>query len=196
MLRGLLGNASIFSRRSCISLINVTRAGQKHRLSLGLGRSGNEDGFLHDAPDFHFADGRPAPTTSKQREWQNRREREKKRIIEITQESLEHNQRVQKTLDIAAKVPPPRKKKQSTDLAITPPKPKKATETKPKKKSKKTEPTKVENSESNSDNSISNSDTNDSSTQPTTKSTKKEKKVSKPKESETPTPETDATKTN
>lgn len=33
----------------------VTRAGEKWRESHGMGRSGNEDGPLHDLSDFHFA---------------------------------------------------------------------------------------------------------------------------------------------
>jgi hypothetical protein len=33
----------------------LTRAGEKWRESQGIGRSGNEDGPLHDLSDFHFA---------------------------------------------------------------------------------------------------------------------------------------------
>jgi hypothetical protein len=48
------------------------RAGQKLRLAQGRGRSGNEDGPIHDLSDFHFADGRPAPITPKQELWRKK----------------------------------------------------------------------------------------------------------------------------
>lgn len=49
------------------------RAGEKYRESLGKGRSGNEDGPLHDLPDFRYPDGRLAPVSSKQVKWMKKR---------------------------------------------------------------------------------------------------------------------------
>jgi hypothetical protein len=59
-----------FGRKTCLSFLGSSasvntvqgksgnvflRAGQQIRLSRGEGRSGNEDGPIHDLPDFHFA---------------------------------------------------------------------------------------------------------------------------------------------
>ncbi|KAK5583267.1 hypothetical protein RB653_004858 [Dictyostelium firmibasis] len=60
-------------RRSLLNQINLNRAGQSYRLSVGRMRSGNEDGPLHDLSDFHFADGREAPLTEKQMKWKKTR---------------------------------------------------------------------------------------------------------------------------
>jgi hypothetical protein len=41
--------------RGIATASTVLRAGQRHRLMQGVGRSGNEDGDFHDAPDWEFA---------------------------------------------------------------------------------------------------------------------------------------------
>jgi len=61
-------------------------AGQKVRLARGEGRSGNEDGPLHDLPDWHYADGTPAPETVSQRRWKHKRLSEQQRIFQLTME--------------------------------------------------------------------------------------------------------------
>eukprot|EP00026_Physarum_polycephalum_P012881 Phypoly_transcript_13226.p1 GENE.Phypoly_transcript_13226~~Phypoly_transcript_13226.p1 ORF type:complete len:206 (+),score=63.59 Phypoly_transcript_13226:454-1071(+) len=82
-----LGSAS-----SCLSM--VTRAGQAWRVSKGVGRSGNEDGPLHDMPDFHFADGRPAPVTKSMEKWMWKRENDKQKLADVRKSALEHNARL------------------------------------------------------------------------------------------------------
>jgi len=52
-------------------------------LNAGKGRSGNEDGPIHDLPDFEFVDGRHLPETLKQRKWKAKRVTEKNRINEV-----------------------------------------------------------------------------------------------------------------
>ncbi|KAN0007018.1 hypothetical protein ACTFIV_005346 [Dictyostelium citrinum] len=70
-------------RRSLLNQINLNRAGQKFRQSIGLARSGNEEGPLHDLPDFHYANGDlPAPT-DKQKKWIKARINEAKILNEI-----------------------------------------------------------------------------------------------------------------
>lgn len=66
---------------------------QKLRLAQGRGRSGNEDGPIHDLSDFHFADGRPAPITPKQELWRKKREMEKQRITFLAKEMIELHQK-------------------------------------------------------------------------------------------------------
>jgi len=77
---------------SCKSII--TRAGQAVRLSKGLGRSGNEDGPLNDMPDFHFADGRPAPVTKKMEKWTWKRDNDLQKLAEVRKSAQEHNARI------------------------------------------------------------------------------------------------------
>ncbi|KAN0045415.1 hypothetical protein ACTA71_005793 [Dictyostelium dimigraforme] len=75
-------------RRSLFNQINLNlnRAGQKHRLSLGIARSGNEEGPLHDLPDFHYANGDLAAPTNKQKKWIRSRANEAKILEEIKSE--------------------------------------------------------------------------------------------------------------
>ncbi|EGC34265.1 hypothetical protein DICPUDRAFT_35306 [Dictyostelium purpureum] len=73
-------------RRSLLTQINITRAGQKLRMDQNRMRSGNEDGPLHDLPDFHFADGRAAPITAKQEKWMKTRENEQNILNRIKSE--------------------------------------------------------------------------------------------------------------
>jgi hypothetical protein len=56
------------------------------RLSRGQGRSGNEDGKIHDFPDFIFADGTPPPITPTQLKWLRKRLKEKERIQRLIKE--------------------------------------------------------------------------------------------------------------
>eukprot|EP01100_Stratorugosa_tubuloviscum_P002209 TRINITY_DN1504_c0_g2_i1.p1 TRINITY_DN1504_c0_g2~~TRINITY_DN1504_c0_g2_i1.p1 ORF type:complete len:137 (-),score=60.81 TRINITY_DN1504_c0_g2_i1:103-513(-) len=70
------------------SLLDFTKAGQKYRKSIGLSRSGNEEGPLHDWPDFDFVDGRPSPITPKQRYWLSSRIRLNLRIERLKNEML------------------------------------------------------------------------------------------------------------
>eukprot|EP01098_Paradermamoeba_levis_P006799 TRINITY_DN2831_c0_g1_i2.p1 TRINITY_DN2831_c0_g1~~TRINITY_DN2831_c0_g1_i2.p1 ORF type:complete len:138 (-),score=60.58 TRINITY_DN2831_c0_g1_i2:148-561(-) len=62
------------------------RAGQALRLAKGRGRSGNEDGPIHDLQDFRFVDGSSPPETAKQRWWKNKRQRETERIQKIRED--------------------------------------------------------------------------------------------------------------
>jgi len=75
------------------SVALTARAGQRHRLMQGVGRSGNEDGPLHDLPDWEFADGTPAPTTRKQRTWQIQRQKTAARINRLRKEVIEMEQK-------------------------------------------------------------------------------------------------------
>ena len=68
-------------------------AGQKFRQSLGRDRSGNKDGPIHDMDDFYFADGRPAPETSKQKKWKNQRKSDEERILACFEDFDEANDR-------------------------------------------------------------------------------------------------------
>ncbi|EGG22897.1 hypothetical protein DFA_05027 [Cavenderia fasciculata] len=63
---------NIIVRRSQLvrNTASLLRAGENYRLMTGQERSGNAAGPLHDLPDFHFADGRPAPVTHTQMKWQ------------------------------------------------------------------------------------------------------------------------------
>ncbi|KYQ93696.1 hypothetical protein DLAC_05084 [Tieghemostelium lacteum] len=76
-------------------LLNIyTRAGESYRLSAGKMRSGNEDGPLHDLPDFHFADGREVPLTETQKKWMKTRENEKNILFKIVEEAKSERQTV------------------------------------------------------------------------------------------------------
>eukprot|EP00035_Acanthoeca_spectabilis_P023023 m.447240 g.447240 ORF g.447240 m.447240 type:complete len:103 (-) comp19486_c0_seq1:206-514(-) len=66
------------SQARALHMSPVTAAGQKHRVSLGKSRSGNEYGTLTDLPDWSYTDGTPAPPTQAQL----RRERQQKRLLE------------------------------------------------------------------------------------------------------------------
>ncbi|KAF2075334.1 hypothetical protein CYY_003363 [Polysphondylium violaceum] len=68
------------------SVRQLTRAGESYRLAKGVARSGNEDGPLHDLPDFHFADGRPTPVTEKQQKWMKTRENQQNILNRIKAE--------------------------------------------------------------------------------------------------------------
>ncbi len=46
------GSLSYFAKSTCVV---PTRAGQRWRLMQGIGRSGNEDGPLHDMNDWEYA---------------------------------------------------------------------------------------------------------------------------------------------
>jgi len=57
----------------------------------GVGRCGNEDGPLHDLPDWYFADGTAAPSTPKQRKWAKKRltvQERKDRLIKEMEEDI------------------------------------------------------------------------------------------------------------
>lgn len=58
-------------------------------------RSGNEDGPLHDLPDWHYADGRAAPRTEKQKNWARKRIFERLRIRRLTAEMIELHERAE-----------------------------------------------------------------------------------------------------
>ncbi|KAM9954499.1 hypothetical protein ACTFIW_003098 [Dictyostelium discoideum] len=70
-------------RRSLLNQINLNRAGQKFRESIGLTRSGNQDGPLHDLPDFHFANGEFPALTDTQKKWMKTRINEAKILNNI-----------------------------------------------------------------------------------------------------------------
>jgi len=79
----------IMYRRSCMfpgTSGLSSRAGQKVRIQQGKGRSGNEDGPIHDQPDWHFADGRLAPETPKQQYWKNKRLKQEVRDRQLWEE--------------------------------------------------------------------------------------------------------------
>eukprot|EP01118_Nematostelium_gracile_P010161 TRINITY_DN3479_c0_g1_i1.p1 TRINITY_DN3479_c0_g1~~TRINITY_DN3479_c0_g1_i1.p1 ORF type:complete len:106 (-),score=30.06 TRINITY_DN3479_c0_g1_i1:70-387(-) len=67
--------ADLFQRKSPLepSFQRNVRAGEKWRLERGLARCGNEDGPVHDLPDWYFADGSPAPETPRQGQWKRKR---------------------------------------------------------------------------------------------------------------------------
>jgi len=62
------------------------RAGQKLRQAQGIARCGNEDGPIHDLPDWHFKDGTPAPESEKRLKWQYKRKKEKELIQQLWSE--------------------------------------------------------------------------------------------------------------
>ncbi|GAM18743.1 hypothetical protein SAMD00019534_019180 [Acytostelium subglobosum LB1] len=83
----------------------LNRAGEQFRLSNNRMRSGNEDGPLHDLPDFHFADGRPAPITEKQMKWQRTRENREAIINQLKAEVIAEQKYVtDKIADFQTKV--------------------------------------------------------------------------------------------
>mmetsp|Transcript_35036 Transcript_35036/g.98801 ORF Transcript_35036/g.98801 Transcript_35036/m.98801 type:complete len:114 (+) Transcript_35036:86-427(+) len=84
---------SIGMRRGLHTSI-VPQAGQKLRIQQGLGRSGNEFGFLHDEPDFYYEDGRKPEVTPKQRKWMNKRKRTQQRVDRLLQEMDEGRERI------------------------------------------------------------------------------------------------------
>lgn len=49
-----LTSSNVFFRTNFL-FHSQERAGEKYRLSLGKGRSGNEDGPIHDLPDWEYA---------------------------------------------------------------------------------------------------------------------------------------------
>jgi len=96
------------------------RAGQRVRLMQGVGRSGNEDGAFHDAPDWEYAgkshdrpppqlplnscrflshmkivrlDGTPAPPSRKQIVWMTKRQQTEERIQRLREEVMEMEQK-------------------------------------------------------------------------------------------------------
>lgn len=96
------------------------RAGQRVRLMQGVGRSGNEDGAFHDAPDWEYAgkshdqpppptlnlccklpvshenvrlDGTPAPPSRKQIVWMTKRQETEERIQRLREEVMEMEQK-------------------------------------------------------------------------------------------------------
>jgi len=72
--------------------IGITRAGQRHRMSIGKDRSGNETGPVHDLDDFHFEDGTPATQTPKQVWWKAKRIQEEERITRLEKEMVDLHQ--------------------------------------------------------------------------------------------------------
>ncbi|EFA86005.1 LTR-retrotransposon skipper [Heterostelium album PN500] len=77
----------------------ITRAGEKFRIDNNRMRSGNEDGPLHDLPDFHYADGRPAPVTPKQMKWQTVRANRENIINELKKEVIAEQSMVTMQID-------------------------------------------------------------------------------------------------
>ncbi|ELR17898.1 uncharacterized protein ACA1_206350 [Acanthamoeba castellanii str. Neff] len=65
------------------------RAGQRVRLMQGVGRSGNEDGAFHDAPDWEYA----APPSRKQIVWMTKRQETEERIQRLREEVMEMEQK-------------------------------------------------------------------------------------------------------
>ena len=119
------------------------RAGQWWRLSHGMGRSGNEDGNIHDWPDWETVDGKKVQLQKwkPRRQWtEDRIQRLRKEMIEIEHREAElmkitnirqpHRPRIstQQNMEPGGKqwkknhpVPPPRdpsKPSKSEDIAI------------------------------------------------------------------------------
>ena len=69
------------------------RAGEAWRNEQGRGRSGNEDGVLHDIPDWRFADGREAPLTPNQARWVKSRKSLKNKLEKMFNEADEYKQK-------------------------------------------------------------------------------------------------------
>eukprot|EP01115_Flamella_aegyptia_P004668 TRINITY_DN199_c0_g2_i1.p1 TRINITY_DN199_c0_g2~~TRINITY_DN199_c0_g2_i1.p1 ORF type:complete len:93 (-),score=17.69 TRINITY_DN199_c0_g2_i1:45-323(-) len=77
---------SLLIRRGALSTQKnefILRGGLNWRQRLGLHRSGNETGPLHDEPDFKFEDGSLAPKTPKQKKWERRRQAQLERIEDL-----------------------------------------------------------------------------------------------------------------
>eukprot|EP01132_Coremiostelium_polycephalum_P005093 gene5093-6337_t len=94
---------NIILRRSLLRSYSITRAGESFRLQQGVMRSGNEDGPLHDLPDFHYADGRPAQETPKQMRWKKTRENEMAILNRIKSEVIDQRKQVTDKIDAMQK---------------------------------------------------------------------------------------------
>ena len=86
-------NKFLISKNSFGKYLSQSRAGETWRLSLGASRCGNEDGPLHDLPDWRFADGRSAPITPSQAKWIRKRYKTKKTLEFMFRRAKEYKQK-------------------------------------------------------------------------------------------------------